>query len=134
MGTIKFEVPHGLPHADAKARVEALLGYWSRKYGVKSNWAGDTATLAGKVMGFSFDTTLTVGASNFNIDPTHRNPVFPETAKFMLEITGFERVDIEYLALPDRQPFSETADGALLNKLLFGPQDFAVIGRKSESP
>ena len=77
---------------------------------------------------------LTVGASNFNIDPTHRNPVFPETAKFMLEITGFERVDIEYLALPDRQPFSETADGALLNKLLFGPQDFAVIGRKSESP
>lgn len=77
---------------------------------------------------------LTVGASNFNIDPTHRNPVFPETAKFMLEITGFERVDIEYLALPDRQPFSETADGALLNELLFGPQDFAVIGRKSESP
>ena len=76
---------------------------------------------------------LIVGASNFNIDPTHRNPVFPETAKFMLEITGFEPVAIEYLALPDRQPFSETADGALLNELLFGPQDFAVIGRKSES-
>ena len=77
---------------------------------------------------------LIVGASTFNIDPTHRNPVFPETARFMLELTGFERVSIEYLAPVDRQPFSQTGDGILLNELLFGPQDFAVIGRKSGGP
>ena len=77
---------------------------------------------------------LIVGASTFNIDPTHRNPVFPETARFMLERTGFERVAIEYLSPGDRQPFSQTGDGILLNELLFGSQDFAVIGHKSGSP
>ncbi len=76
---------------------------------------------------------LTVGASTFNLDPTHRNPVFPETARFMLELTGFERVEIEYLSPVDRQPFSQTQDGKLLNDLFCGPQDFAVIGRKSGS-
>jgi O-antigen chain-terminating methyltransferase len=44
---------------------------------------------------------LMVGACNFNIDPTHRNPVFPETAQFMLETYGFERVTLEYLTPVD---------------------------------
>ena len=74
---------------------------------------------------------LVVGATNFNIDPTHRNPVFPETAQFMLSIHGFEEVQLKYLApveanrFPDKDPQS-----AVLNELLYGPQDFAVIGNK----
>ena len=31
---------------------------------------------------------LVVGASNFHIDPTHRSPVFPETAQFFLRYMG----------------------------------------------
>ncbi|HEY4283253.1 MAG TPA: methyltransferase domain-containing protein [Chthoniobacterales bacterium] len=74
---------------------------------------------------------LIVGASNFNIDPTHQRPVFPETAQFMLEIQGFEHVRLEYLApVPIDAAFLETLP-IPIRELLYGPQDFAVIGYKS---
>lgn len=73
---------------------------------------------------------LMVGACYFNVDPTHRNPVFPETAQFILETQGFEDVRLEYLS-PAQRPFTGADhDAEMLNDLLFGPQDFAVIGRK----
>ena len=73
---------------------------------------------------------LMVGACYFNVDPTHRNPVFPETAEFMMETQGFANVQLEYLS-PARRPFTGgDPDAEMLNDLLFGPQDFAVIGRK----
>lgn len=76
---------------------------------------------------------LTVGASNFNIDPTHRNPVFPETAQFMLETHGFEQVQLEYLS-PAQSAFrGEDQNSKVLTELLYGPQDFAVIGRKPKA-
>jgi O-antigen chain-terminating methyltransferase len=72
---------------------------------------------------------LVVGASNFNIDPTHRNPVFPDTAQFMLETFGFERVAIEYLSPVDTKPFGNVdEESPRIRHLLYGPQDFAVIG------
>ncbi len=60
MGMIKFEFPHTFAPDEARQRVEALLGYWSRKYGLKVSWAGDKATMAGKAMGFAFDGWLLV--------------------------------------------------------------------------
>src|SRR5439155_24628167 len=60
MGMLKFEVPHTLSKDEAKKRVEALVGYWSKKYGVKAAWTGDSATLSGKAMGVSLDANLTV--------------------------------------------------------------------------
>ena len=73
---------------------------------------------------------LMVGACYFNVDPTHRNPVFPETAEFMMDTQGFERVRLEYLA-PATRPFTGADhDAEMLNDLLFGPQDFAIIGYK----
>jgi SAM-dependent methyltransferase len=77
---------------------------------------------------------LVVGASNFNIDPTHRRPVFPETAQFMLENQGFERVTLEYLA-PATPPAAELLQKipVPIRDLLYGPQDFAVIGYKSSA-
>jgi O-antigen chain-terminating methyltransferase len=72
---------------------------------------------------------LVVGACNFNIDPTHRNPVFPETAQFMLETFGFERVTIDYLSPVDLTPYPEAEQQPPhLRNLLYGPQDFGVIG------
>ena len=60
MGMIKFEVPHGLSKDDAKKRVEQLVDYWKRKYGVAVSWAGDAAKLSGKVMGISIDADLQI--------------------------------------------------------------------------
>lgn len=69
-----------------------------------------------------------VGACYFNVDPTHRNPVFPETAAFMLGNTGFERVAIEYLSPVQGSPFdAATPAAAYLNDRFFGAQDFGVI-------
>ena len=60
MGTMKFDVPHSLPKAEARQRVERLLQYWKDKYGVQSNWSGDGAKVNGKVMGISLDANFTV--------------------------------------------------------------------------
>jgi SAM-dependent methyltransferase len=74
---------------------------------------------------------LVVGASNFHIDPTHRSPVFPETAQFILDTHGFERVELKYLSPVEATPFeSKNPEATVLNELLYGPQDFAVIGYK----
>ena len=50
MGTMKFDVPHSLPKAEARQRVERLLQYWKDKYGVQSNWSGDGAKVNGKIV------------------------------------------------------------------------------------
>lgn len=74
---------------------------------------------------------LMVGACNFNVDPTHKNPVFPETAEFMLGTQGFESIEIKYLSPVDVTLRPEAKDLApVLFDLFYGPQDFAVIGRK----
>ncbi len=62
MGFIKFEVPNSLPVEEARKRVEALLGYWKRKYGVTSAWTGDGATMKGKAVGVTIDGKLAVEA------------------------------------------------------------------------
>ena len=77
---------------------------------------------------------LVVGAANFNIDPTHRNPVFPETAEFMLQSHGFERVRIEYLTpVADVKFNAGTKELAIVKDMLYGPQDFGVIAYKPAS-
>lgn len=64
MKLIKFDVPNSLPVDDAKTRIEALLAYWSRKYGIKNTWTGGVkATLEGKAMGITFDGGLEITAA-----------------------------------------------------------------------
>jgi hypothetical protein len=63
MAKLKFEVPNTLPVEEAKKRVEALLAYWARKYGVTSSWTGAAATMAGKAVGVTIDGALEVQAS-----------------------------------------------------------------------
>jgi SAM-dependent methyltransferase len=77
-------------------------------------------------------TNLQVGASTFYIDPTHRNPVHPLTLHYLAEARGL--VQVETLML---HPFpkearlpEDTAEARLLNESLFGPQDYAVLGRR----
>src|SRR5206468_1453751 len=76
---------------------------------------------------------LIVGACSFNIDPTHRRPVFPESAEFMLASQGFERVSLEYLTPIHPTSTADSDDVKAIKDLLYGPQDFAVIGYKPQN-
>lgn len=74
---------------------------------------------------------LIVGACNFYIDPTHRNPIFPETAQFILESVGFEHVTLEYLSPVTASDLPDVSqESPHLKELLYGPRDFGVIGYK----
>jgi len=67
----------------------------------------------------------------FFLDPSHVRPVPPEALRFLGEAAGFVDCSIELLApLPDRERLEEaSANDAKLNRLLFGPQDYALIAR-----
>ncbi len=75
--------------------------------------------------------TMRVGATTFYNDPTHRNPVLPAPLRFILQQRGF--IEVEVLAL---HPFEQgllvedTDDARLLNRVLFGPQDYAIVARR----
>lgn len=75
---------------------------------------------------------LKVGACNFYFDPTHLHPIVPQVAEFMAKQRGYSHAEILRLhPYPDDHLLhGGTAVEALLNKELFGPQDYAVIGRK----
>lgn len=79
---------------------------------------------------------LLVGACNFYLDPTHRNPIPPAAAQFMALQRGFARADILRLHPYDTssrlKEQGETQD--LLNHLLYGPQDYAIAAWKQSAP
>ena len=84
---------------------------------------------------------LTVGASSFYLDPSHVRPLPPDLLAFLLEARGLAQVETRFLHprlsdnLPsprasepwsdDMRPLVET-----INARLYGPQDYAVIGRR----
>ena len=75
---------------------------------------------------------LVVGACNFYADPTHRQPLFPETLQFLLDEVGFVQTRITYLHPTEGSPFNNSEPGSReLHIWLFGPRDFAAIGLKS---
>lgn len=78
---------------------------------------------------------LIVGACNFYIDPTHRNPLPPALVAFLLKARGFERVEIDRRHPGDPALLLKGDDEAItgpLNRLLFGAQDYAAIGYAPE--
>ena len=78
------------------------------------------------------DNTL-VGSRNFYLDPTHKNPLPSMLMQFLLEARGFTQVEVLPLhPCPDETqvPNDGSAIVARFNQFFFGPQDYAVIGRK----
>jgi SAM-dependent methyltransferase len=74
---------------------------------------------------------LIVGSCNFYLDPTHRNPIPRETARFLLEARGF--VDVEILELNPPDPAVRLADDGTpitqrFNDHFYAPQDYSVLG------
>lgn len=76
-------------------------------------------------------TNLTMGACNFYLDPTHRSPMPPALAAFLVEASGFTDVEIRPLH-PDDSPLdpagTPTPVEALVARALRGPRDYAVLG------
>ena len=86
---------------------------------------------------------LVVGACNFYMDPTHRNPMPPTMTQFLVEARGFVRVEIrrmnqQVLNDPLRLLDLRTPGAAELNPLIqmakehyFAAPDYAVIAYKA---
>lgn len=91
--------------------------------------------------------SLIVFASAFYVDLGHLRPLHPLTLRFLAEKSGFRDVGVEYSSLPpaDARPstidrtsnedLDEVVDAVNENfrrvdKLLFGPQDYAVIATR----
>jgi hypothetical protein len=60
MAMLKFELPNPLPLEEARPRVEALVSYWQRKYGVRATWDGPRAHVTGKTMGVTIEARLEI--------------------------------------------------------------------------
>ncbi len=76
-----------------------------------------------------------VGSRNFYFDPTHRNPIPNETLRFLVESRGLCQVKVMPLNpcdpcnhVPESKESSAVA--RRFNEYFYGPQDYAVIGRK----
>jgi SAM-dependent methyltransferase len=92
--------------------------------------------------------SMLVAARSFWLDPTHVRPVHPESLKLMYELAGFdpvERLDlrpypdserlpeIDLAQLPEEQRVLADRVNRLrdrLDELLFGYQDFGMVGTK----
>ena len=71
--------------------------------------------------------------STFYCDPTHRSPLPPETLHYLMEARGLVR--LETLPLhpfpPEmRIPEDGSALARVFNEYFYGPQDYAVVGRR----
>ena len=92
--------------------------------------------------------SLIVAARSFWLDPTHQRPVHPDSLKLIFELAGFEaveRIDLRAFPAEDRLPDVDVEAlpeglrdfGQELNRmrdqldeLLYGYQDFGMIGTK----
>jgi O-antigen chain-terminating methyltransferase len=93
--------------------------------------------------------SLTVFSGAFYVDLTHVKPIHPEAARFLLEAAGFHGVELRYVnpvpadgKLVPLEPlwymrrYEEAFLGQInanlerLNQLLWGAQDYAVVGRR----
>jgi len=96
--------------------------------------------------------SLVVAARNFWIDPTHRRPVHPETLELLFRLAGFEGVErfdlrpfpekdhlpaVDVNRLPNElHPIADQINELRdqLDDLLYGAQDYAMIGVKPMTP
>ena len=82
-------------------------------------------------------TNLRMAACDFYNDPTHRSPLPPALTEFLVSAAGF--ADIEVRPMNPGKPAAEPADAGgyqrveqLVVDVLYGPQDYAVLGYKPQ--
>jgi 2-polyprenyl-3-methyl-5-hydroxy-6-metoxy-1,4-benzoquinol methylase len=77
---------------------------------------------------------IQVGANTFHQDPTHIHPLPSAALKFMAEARGLFRVevlDLHPYPVNNAIPGDDRGFAQRFNRLFYGPQDYAIIGRKS---
>ena len=78
----------------------------------------------------------------YTLDLSHRQPIHPQALRFLLESAGFRDVEIQYSAPLENEALQavppESDAAALinqnldkLNRLLFGPANYAAVGKKT---
>ena len=72
---------------------------------------------------------LIVGACNFYTDPTHINPLVPETMDFMLKQKGFSNVEVRRLHKYSDY-YTIEKDDDFKEKHFYNEMDYAIIGYK----
>jgi len=87
---------------------------------------------------------LQASASDFFADPTHINPLYPETLQFMFEYLHFQPLEfmslcpypesMKFQSLPGNDDASKILNHNfnLLNQLLFSEHDYAILGWNHE--
>jgi len=73
---------------------------------------------------------LFVGAHYFYNDPTHKNPLVPETLQFLLQYTGFSNVEIKRLHTYAQAAGIENEQDDFKNHHFYNAMDYSVIGYK----
>ncbi len=76
---------------------------------------------------------LLVGSCNFYTDPTHINPIPPETGEFLLQSNGFVKTEILRLNLMKEVKYIDNSAFNDVNDVLYAcskEQDYAIIGYK----
>ena len=71
---MEFTQAHTLSRAEARSRIKRLTDRWREKYGVVVSWAGDEASLNGKIKGFTLDAHLVV--TDTSVNATGADPSF----------------------------------------------------------
>ncbi|MFC2169991.1 hypothetical protein ACFLRM_05450, partial [Acidobacteriota bacterium] len=76
------------------------------------------------------------------LDLSHHKPIHPQTLEFLLESAGFDEVEIKYSSTLEKEKLKNLPPGAdettttlnqnidNLNRLLYAPPNYAVIGLK----
>lgn len=81
--------------------------------------------------------SLYVFAHSLYVDPTHAKPVHPAYLDFLFREAGFDEIGLRWRSLPDPEESldelpdegkeAENENVRRLNRLVFGPQDYALI-------
>ena len=75
-----------------------------------------------------------VSSRYFYLDPTHRHPIPPALGQFLAEARGLRRIEIlELHPWPEAHHVDTRTGGDVagrFNECFYGPQDYAIIGRK----
>jgi SAM-dependent methyltransferase len=83
--------------------------------------------------------SLYVFAHSLYVDPTHHKPVHPAYLDFIFREAGFEHIELQWRSAPDAQDSLDLEEGEVdsvganlrkIDKLLFGPQDYALIATR----
>ncbi len=74
---------------------------------------------------------ILVGACNFYLDPTHKNPIPSQTMQFLLESRGFCRVEVlKSYTMSAAILKGDDEVAKFVNHYFFGPLDYGIVARK----